>query len=657
MVQVAWMFCLFACFFSAFPFTQVSAEADFNVDRWEGQVHQDYQFAERHLLGNVPVREVIRPRIGEDDAIGAQRSEPPYYFLPMFQHSAVPVVDRDLFRPVVGKIRFPSILTTLLFPPQNSPERNHFSPVRNPHGVEVWCGYNQISVRINRSQLRFRCLASMLFLGTCPVTRVTPLFFYFHYDLNDCGSTQTTMNGQLVYTSSLRFSPEPQGPVIRAIPLNLPIQCIYNRFHYSYKVGYVPEVHDRNLLKSMNGKHIFRLTACNEQWEQLSSEEGYMLGEPMYFKAYAAFVPKDESVFVDSCFVTTSNDPNATPRLEVIHNFGCMVDSKRKGSQSQFFSRESNVLRFTVDAFLFPQITAKHLYLHCTMTVMKSTSKWSAKSCTYNSTVGRWEELYGPPSVCSCCDSVCEVSEFWPALTSPSVKSLITSKPWRVLEDREKSLPVQAEERQPDGEERVEETLAVTYRVEKVKFKSLAVAPWEEEKNMSVAVMNKVEEVQEGTVLGEEGVVARKEGSVEEPIEDKWAEKEMIEVAAEEIGTDQVTSSVTLEHVPEENTVTVKEVAQWNMSSVTMNAKVSKKAKEQVAGIEGSTVERVGVGQMPLVDEAAAFLQGYMEPAEWREDYQGPALEEELGRFWKPSTKDKLAVLETSVPIGTLTLN
>lgn len=222
------------------------------------------------------------------------------------------------------------------------------------------------------------------------------------------------------------------------------------------------------------------------------------------------------------------------------------------------------------------------------------------------------------------------------------MKNLITSKPWRVLEDREKSLPIQAEERQPDSEERVEETLAVTNRVEKVKFKSLAVAPWEEEKNMSVVVMSKVEEVQEGTVIGEEGVVARKEGGVEELIEDKRAE-EVIEVAAEENGTDQVTASVTLEHVPEENTVMVKEVAQWNMSSelsvVTMNAKVSKKAKEQVAGIEGSKVERVGVGQMPLVDEAAAFLQGYMEPAEWREDYQGPAPEEKLGRFWKPSTK------------------
>lgn len=100
------------------------------------------------------------------------------------------------------------------------------------------------------------------------------------------------------------------------------------------------------------------------------------------------------------------------------------------------------------------------------------------------------------------------------------------------------------------------------------------------------------------------------------------------EVEAEENGTGQVTASVTLEHVPEEeipegtevevkignipeeNTV-VKEVAQWNMLRVvTSNAKVSKKVKEQVAGIEGSKVERVAVGQMALVDEAAAFLQG-----------------------------------------------
>lgn len=72
-------------------------------------------------------------------------------------------------------------------------------------------------------------------------------------------------------------------------------------------------------VQRMRGKYF---SPNLERWEQLSSEESYMLGEPMYFKAYAAFVPKDESVFVDSCFVTTSKDPNTTPRHEVIHNFG-----------------------------------------------------------------------------------------------------------------------------------------------------------------------------------------------------------------------------------------------------------------------------------------------------------------------------------------------
>uniref|UniRef100_A0A3P8Z5L3 Zona pellucida sperm-binding protein 3 n=1 Tax=Esox lucius TaxID=8010 RepID=A0A3P8Z5L3_ESOLU len=407
------MFCLFIRLFSAFPFTQVFTYADFNVDRRAGQVHETYQFAERHLPGNAPMREVIRPRIGEDDALVGSRSiQVPYYFLPMFQHSAVPLVNRNVFKPVVGKIQLPTTLTNILLPQQNSPELNNFYPVRNPRGVEVWCGYNHISVRVNRGMLGFRCLASVFFLGTCPVTRVTPFLFYFHYNLNDCGSTQTTVNGQLVYSNSLYYSPLSEGSVIRAIPLSLPVQCIYNRFHYSYKVGYVPEVHEQTFLKSMKSKRSFRLSACNAEWKHLSSEESYMLGEQMYFEAYAAFVPQSQRVFVDSCFITPFKEPNTIPRFEVIHNFGCMVDSKREGSRSQFFSREENFLLFTVDAFLFPQITDKQLYLHCNITVGKSIPKRSAKSCTYNRALQRWEELYGSSSVCSCCDSVCEVSEF-----------------------------------------------------------------------------------------------------------------------------------------------------------------------------------------------------------------------------------------------------
>ncbi|KAL0984971.1 hypothetical protein UPYG_G00151280 [Umbra pygmaea] len=698
MTHVAWMFCLSVMFFSVFQFTKVSAEVELNVYGKAGQGHETYQFAELYLQGNAPLREVTRQRIGEDDAVGGPWSiQAPYYFLPMFQHSAVPLADKHVFKPVAGKTRLPTVLTNLLLPKRKSPELKSVYPVRNPRGVEVWCGYNQISVLVNRNQLGFRCLASMLFLGTCPVTRVTPFRFYFHYNLNDCGSTQTTMNGQLVYSSSLYYSPLPEGSVVRAIPLNLPIHCSYNRFHYSYKVGYVPEMHERTFLKRMKTKHTYSLAACNVEWKHLSPEESYMLGEPMYFEASAAFVSKSQRLFVGSCFVTPSKDPNTTPRLEVINNFGCMVDSKREGSRSQFFSREANVLLFSVDAFLFPHITGKYLYLHCTMTVGKSIPKQSTKSCTYNSALQRWEELYGPSSVCSCCDSFCEESDFWPDM-SPSTKTVITSEAWKVL-DKEKHALIQVLGQPDRVDEMTFKSLAVTSMEEELqeeevaKFKSLAVTPWQQDKNASVTPLDNAEvrlkhlevisrkegvgkikstqkmhvvkeETQKEPALGvTDGLVVTNEVSLEE-IEDKLHDTDKVMAEVEEKYTIQVTKGVpedgnellvvtdgVMVNVSEQMTEVFKEVAQQNRSSevsvVTMNAEVRK----SIWGVR-SKVDQVGLEEIPTEDEAAAFLQGHMEPAEWNEDYKGS----DLGSKQLP--KDKLAVLKKmSLPTSNTDIN
>ncbi|XP_069041631.1 zona pellucida sperm-binding protein 3-like [Lepisosteus oculatus] len=94
-----------------------------------------------------------------------------------------------------------------------------------------------------------------------------------------------------------------------------------------------------------------------------------------------------------------------------------MVDSKADGCLSRFVpSKQKDVLRFTIDAFLFQKkLSRKHevteLYMHCVMAVAPAKATPGTKSCTYNREAKRWEELYGDHEVCTCCESRCAGSQ------------------------------------------------------------------------------------------------------------------------------------------------------------------------------------------------------------------------------------------------------
>ncbi|KAL6108733.1 uncharacterized protein ACO6RY_12015 [Pungitius sinensis] len=362
---------------------------------------------------------------GKTDVDGAPRT--PSRRLPMFLHSPGPLVSAELLRPVPHRSPFPDELTELLNPTEEAAEQR--VQVAWARAVQVFCGADRVSVRVDRSQLRAWTAPSLFYLGSCQASQVGPSALYFHYRLTQCGAEPTVVGGQLVYTYILRYIPPPQGNVIRVLPLSLPIHCHYNRFHYSYQVGFKPQVWPTTFVKSIRSKLKYILAVFNAKGQPVPPDHWFHLGEPVYFVAQAEVLLAGETLYVNSCYATSSKDPNSTLKVDIISNYGCMTDSRREGSSSRFLSRGGNVVKFSVDAFLFRAVS-KVLYLHCSMSIGLTPSP-TAKSCNYNKAASRWEELEAKDPVCSCCDSMCHVHD--------SVKNIVSSPGWHIGQTNEQN--------------------------------------------------------------------------------------------------------------------------------------------------------------------------------------------------------------------------
>uniref|UniRef100_A0A3Q2QQN9 Zona pellucida sperm-binding protein 3-like n=1 Tax=Fundulus heteroclitus TaxID=8078 RepID=A0A3Q2QQN9_FUNHE len=322
---------------------------------------------------------VLRPTWSEEKK-SAMNGVPShsFYRLPVFLHAPTQLVPQELFRPSPNRGPLPAGLTGLLVPPLR---QHHSVPDKVARAVEAWCGTEMVSVRVDRILLRAWSVPSLFQIGSCTPSAVTPRYLYFHFGMLECGGHVQVGGGQLVYSYLLNYTPPPQGFVIRVSPINLPIHCYYNRFHYSYKVGFRPQVQHTTFLKSLKSKLTFSLTVCNAQWEPLSPGHTFFLGEQVYFLARAGTLLAGERLYVDSCRATSSEDPSSLPSVDIITNYGCMTDGRREGSNSQFLSGGGSV-KFSVDAFLFTGVLQVQ-YLHCTLSVGLTTSN-IAKSCNFN---------------------------------------------------------------------------------------------------------------------------------------------------------------------------------------------------------------------------------------------------------------------------------
>ncbi|XP_077567957.1 uncharacterized protein LOC144193066 [Stigmatopora nigra] len=442
----------------------------------------------------------------------------PFYHLPVFWHAPQPLVAKELFRPTPTQSSVPSELSALLFPAQTT-QYHIAAQEQRTRPVEVWCGSREIVVRVDRFKFRAWPNPALYRLGSCQPTKVSSHFLIFDHALTDpcVSATQVVAGGLLVYSCALYYTPPPQDYIIRVLPFNLPLHCYYNRFHYSYQVGYTPQMQHTTFRKSLRTKLSFSLTVCNAEWEPLSPEHSFALGEPVNFVAQTGSLLPGEMLFVDSCHVTPSKDPISMPKVALITNYGCMTDSERQGSSSYFWSRSDNLLKFSMDAFLL-RTGSQVLYLHCSMSVGATTSH-TAKSCNYNQSTRRWEELDSPLSTCSCCESICgdKQDSVKAIVSSPVLNTHYLDEEWSNI----KPLPPKSVEEEERGQQNLFRESRTLLKVPKPDNKTEEIDdgdktfpfPYEGEELMSSSVVSMSMKMNESTHTTSDGTIIMKHGT------------------------------------------------------------------------------------------------------------------------------------------------
>nr|XP_006631403.1 PREDICTED: zona pellucida sperm-binding protein 3-like [Lepisosteus oculatus] len=319
-----------------------------------------------------------------------------------------------------------------------APPKRPAPPSGPRRAVSVTCTGSKMIVRVRPAFHGFGATGGELTLGSgCKSNgRLRPSGdLLFRYPLLACGSQKRTPIGYIVYRNVLHYIPaEEPGPVRRSHPINVGVECRYKRYHYSYKLAVHPTWQPPSLLKPLeNEKGGFKLQLMSDDWMAESDSNIFYVGESINFQASARRLAAGKKLYIKSCHAALSADPSSQSIYSVIQNYGCMVDSKIKGSISKFVPpRTDSTIKFTIDAFQFKKKPLSKMFLHCTMFVTSSRTSQMAKSCTYDQRQRRWEELEGAVnSACRCCQSSCTA----PKTDSPPVVDVRSSRAFVIASD------------------------------------------------------------------------------------------------------------------------------------------------------------------------------------------------------------------------------
>ncbi|MBN3292016.1 ZP3 protein, partial [Polypterus senegalus] len=389
------VFCFFWCLLSGFPLLGLTDSID------------DFQAAERKY-------DIPSQKTGTGLVPGSSK---PMLFMPA---EGVPFVvtpfPNSLLDPqaLTGpSAKLPPALKALLNP--TSPRPVVKLPSYPKSDVSLTCSLSNMVVRVKKSFFGFGCTEADLVLGSnCKSNGKDEATgdLLFNYPLNACGGKRLMHEGCLTYENVLHSKPDMPGVIHRKQPVNIALKCCYFRYYHVYKGAVHPTWSAPSGVQSLHHPSGMVLKLMDATFSKPSEAKEYHLGQEIHFQAVSYPNSTRQWLFLHSCYATPSPNPNSRPQYTVIDNYGCMVDSKQESCSSRFERpRMSNVVSFAVSAFQFND--HKKVYFHCKMFTKKSQDVTNtAKFCTYNKKLARWQELGGHDRVCECCDSVCGPSEY-----------------------------------------------------------------------------------------------------------------------------------------------------------------------------------------------------------------------------------------------------
>ncbi|XP_053485337.1 zona pellucida sperm-binding protein 3-like isoform X2 [Ictalurus furcatus] len=227
-------------------------------------------------------------------------------------------------------------------------------------------------------------------------------------------STQTfqlVSDNWLIYSNKLVFSHETHLTwggvhVLKHPPTIVPIECRYKRkFRVSAEPLSPTWLPMTSTIEAVGLLH-FSLDVIKGSLHQSTV---YQQGEPLLLEA-AVHSPMHRPlrIYVDLCEASVHSDTLSWPRYEFISAHGCLIDSMFPYSSSKFYSRpKQNILRFSIQAFFFPQYQRKQVFISCHLRAapVYSLPDSQNKACYFHGPSLSWHAVEGSSNVCLCCET------------------------------------------------------------------------------------------------------------------------------------------------------------------------------------------------------------------------------------------------------------